>query len=78
MKTNTSNGNDEPESDQPAPETIDFSSDSVRLLSNGERVKCMVIMDVTLLTEEQRMDFLNRSLAALTRMGEKLMKRRTN
>jgi len=63
------NGNDEP---QP----IDFSTDSVRLLSNGERVKCMVIMDVTTLTEQQRMDFMNRALAALTRMGEKLITRR--
>ncbi len=55
---------------------IDMSSDSVRLLSNGERVKCLVVMDVTVLNEQQRMEFMNRSLAALTRMGEKLMQRR--
>lgn len=64
------NGQDEPAG-------IDFSSDSVRFLSNGERVKCMVIMDVTVLTEEQRTDFMNRALAALTRMGEKLMQRKS-
>lgn len=54
-------------------EGIDFSSDSTRLLSNGERVKCMTIVDITQLSEAKRKKFLNRSLLALTKMGRKVM-----
>ena len=59
--------------EQPQEEGIDFSHDSTRLLSNGERVKCMVIVDVTQLSEAKRQKFLNRSLLALTKMGRKVM-----
>jgi hypothetical protein len=58
------------------PPQIDWTSDSVRLGQVGERVKCMVIMDVTPLTEEQRQEFMNRCLVALTRMGEKVINKR--
>lgn len=61
------------ESEQPQEEGIDFSHDSTRLLSNGERVKCVVIVDVTQLSETKRRKFLNRSLLALTKMGRKVM-----
>jgi len=63
----------EQENDQPKEEGIDLSNDSTRLLTNGERVKCMTIVDVTQLSEEKRKKFLNRSLFALTKMGKKVM-----
>jgi hypothetical protein len=63
----------EPEPQQPSSE-IDWTSDSVRLLGNGERVKCMVIMDVTVMNELQKHEFVNRSLAALTALGADIMK----
>ncbi len=69
----------DPEMDHPEPPpsaTIDWTNDSVRLLSNGERIKCMVIMDVTMLSEDDRKTFMERSLAALTRMGQKVVGRR--
>ncbi len=66
---------EEPDNKPPSAQ-IDWSTDSVRLLTNDERIKCMVIMDVTDLTEDQRHDFVNRALVALTRMGQKLMERR--
>lgn len=52
---------------------VDFSHDSVRLVSDNVRVKAIIIMDVTELTEGQQKKFVNRSLAALTRMGKKVM-----
>lgn len=52
---------------------IDWTHDSVRLLGNGERFKVMAIVDVTDLTESQRQKFVNRTLAALTKMGKKVM-----
>lgn len=52
---------------------VDFSHDSVRLVTDSVRVKCIVIMDITALTESQRKKFFSRSLAALTRMGKKVM-----
>jgi hypothetical protein len=61
------------ETDQPQEEGIDFTHDSVRLLSNGERVKCMTIVDITQLSEGRRKKFLNRALFALTKMGKKVM-----
>ncbi len=65
----------EPE-DKPPSATIDWTNDSVRLLTNGERIKCMIIMDVTMLSEDDRKTFMERSLAALTRMGQKVVSRR--
>lgn len=64
---------DEPQQ-EPYGASIDMTVDSARLVGNGERVKCICIMDVTELSEEQRKLFVNRSLAALTRMGNKLPK----
>lgn len=69
-------------SDQPEPSAepkraaiviTDATFDSVRAYDNGTRVKCVVLMDITELTETQRKKFLERSLAALTRMGKKVM-----
>lgn len=57
---------------------INLTQDHVRLFGNGERVKAMVVMDITPLTEEQRTLFVNRALVALTRMAQKVMTRRTN
>ena len=61
------------EEQEEQPQEVDFSHDSSRLIGNGERVKCMVIMDVTYLSDRQKRKFLDRSLAALTRMGKKVM-----
>jgi len=55
---------------------IDLSTDSARLISNGQRVKCVTIMDVTVLEPEQQQEFARRSMAALTRMGNKLPKKK--
>lgn len=55
---------------------LDLTQDSARLVGNGERVKCIVILDVTELTEPQRTEFVNRSMAALTKMGQKVMKQK--
>jgi len=52
---------------------IDFDHDSSRLITNGTRVKCIVIMDVTPLNEEGRDQFAKQAMAALTRMGDKIM-----
>lgn len=55
---------------------LDLTQDSARLVGNGERCKCIVIMDVTDLTDPQRTEFVNRSMAALTKMGQKVMKQK--
>lgn len=60
-------------SEESASNEVDFSHDSVRLVSDNVRVKAIIIMDVTELTEGQQKKFVNRSLAALTRMGKKVM-----
>lgn len=52
---------------------LDLTTDSARLVGNGERCKIIVVMDVTELDETQRVTFLNRSMATLTRMGKKVM-----
>lgn len=67
------NDQEENQPEQPQPPEIDWTHDSVRLLSNGERIKCMVIMDVTELTDKQRTEFASRALVALTRMGQKVI-----
>lgn len=59
---------------EPYGASIDLTVDSARLIGNGERVKCITIIDVTGLSDEQRKLFVERSLLALTRMGNKLPK----
>jgi ketopantoate hydroxymethyltransferase len=60
--------------DKPSSSEIDWTSDSVRLLGNGERTKCMVIMDVTVMNEMEKHEFMNRALQALTALGADIMK----
>ncbi len=62
-----------PAPEQPEGASISLRSDSVRLGTVGDRVKCIVVIDVNALTPEQQAEFANKAMAALTRMGEKVM-----
>jgi hypothetical protein len=55
---------------------LDISTDSVRLIGNDTNVKCLIVYDLTPLTEEQRKVFAERALLALTRMADKVINRR--
>jgi len=61
------------EPEQPEGASISLRSDSVRLGTVGDRVKCIIVIDVNALTDEQQQIFASRAMIALTRMGEKVM-----
>ena len=68
---------DQPEpTPEPAGASISLRGDSVRLGTVGDRVKCIVVIDITPLTPDQQQLFASRAMVALGRMGEKIINRR--
>lgn len=55
---------------------LDLTKDSAQLVVSGEQVRCLVVVDVTPMTKEQRETFCQRALVAMYRMGDKLVQRR--
>ena len=56
--------------------SISLDADSVRLGTVGNRVKCIVVVDVNALSSEDQQIFASRAMLALTRMGEKVITRK--
>lgn len=61
-----------PEPDEKHLVGINVQFDSVRLLKSETNVKCLIVVDVTNLNDDNRQEFAKRAMTALMRMADKL------